>query len=63
MSRGRPTATLTRVTAKPLSELVAADWAEALAPVEPAVTRLDRNPGPGHGPRYLASGRQVRTMP
>ena len=28
------------MTARPLSELIAADWAQALAPVEPAVHRM-----------------------
>ncbi len=36
---GRASATLLPVTPAPLSELVAADWARALAPVEPQVHR------------------------
>lgn len=37
---GLVSARLAGVTAKPLSELIAPDWAEALAPVEPTIHRM-----------------------
>ena len=55
------TDTLTRVSAKPLTELVAPDWAEALAPVEPAIKQMGAflRDEVGAGRTYLPPGDNI----
>jgi uracil-DNA glycosylase len=52
---------LCRVTPRPLSELIAADWAQALMPVAPAITAMGDflRTEVAAGRQYLPAGRQV----
>ncbi|UYM06815.1 uracil-DNA glycosylase [Solicola gregarius] len=61
VGRGRRAATLAPVSAKPLSELVAPDWAEALAPVEPTITQVGAflRDEIGAGRTYLPAGDNI----
>lgn len=49
------------MTPKPLTELVAPDWAEVLAPVQPTVTALGEflRQETAHGRRFLPSGANI----